>query len=181
MHELIWAKDPLFESGQEGQNQQAKRKIKEGAAKLAWRKGGIGMLDWREHLKSLRKKWAVRYLNHERGAWKEALDWFVCKGNTIGRGILMGTGSLPTGPNAFWDAVMEDFRDLKPERTRTGYEDAKEAMEEPIWESRGLIQKPQMKYQGEWEEELGVRQVKEHRKPQQTPRTSSTTLGTADR
>ena len=161
VHELIWAKDPLFESGQEGQDQQAKRKIKEGAAKLAWRKGGIGMLDWREHLKSLRKKWAVRYLNHERGAWKEALDWFVCMGNTIGRGILMGTGSLPTGPNAFWDAVMEDFRDLKPERTRTGYEDAKEAMEEPIWESRGLIQKPQMKYQGEWEEELGVRQVKD--------------------
>ena len=65
------------------------------------------MLDWREHLKSLRKKWAVRYLNHERGAWKEALDWFVCKGNTIGRGVLMGTGSLPTGPNAFWDADMD--------------------------------------------------------------------------
>ena len=40
VHQLLWDKDPHFESGQEGQAQQAKRKIKPSSAKLAWRKGG---------------------------------------------------------------------------------------------------------------------------------------------
>ena len=63
IYELIWRKDPKFISGQEGQTVKAKRKAKESAAKLEWRKGGIGLLMWEEHLKSLRRLWVRLYLD----------------------------------------------------------------------------------------------------------------------
>ena len=110
VHNLIWEKDPHFVSGQEGQTSQAKRKIKRQTACLAWREGGIGLLVWREHLKSLRRMWAKRYLDQERGAWKEVLDLWICKGHTYGRGIIFGTAVTPEAPNAFWENVLKDFR-----------------------------------------------------------------------
>ena len=122
-HELIWAKDPHFESGQEGQAQQSKRKIEEDTAKLAWRKGGIGLLIWSDHLKSLRRKWAIRYLNTERGAWKEVLDLWICKGHTLGRGVILGKGDLPNSPNEFWENVLADFRELDVRRALCSYAD----------------------------------------------------------
>ena len=162
VHELIWAKDPQFESGQEGQAQQTKRKIKEDSAKLAWRKGGIGLLVWSEHLKSLRKKWALRYLNHERGAWKEVLDTWMCKGHTLGRGVVFGGGDLPDAPNEFWKKVFEEFRELSIAGTKNEYEDPEEAEEEPIWEGR-RITRPNVSigHKEVWDEELGLRQVKD--------------------
>ena len=160
IHELLWAKDPLFVSGQEGQDKQSKRKIKRDSAKIAWRSGGIGLLVWTEHLKSLRRKWAIRYLNHERGAWKEVLDRWMCRGHTLGRGVVFGTGDLPDAPNEFWKRVFEEFRELELERTDSDYEDPDEAAEEPVWEGRE-IDPPDIQNQDMWDEELGLRQVKD--------------------
>ena len=162
VHELIWAKDPQFESGQEGQGQQSKRKIKKDAAKLAWRDGGIGLLVWSEHLKSLRRKWALRYLNHERGAWKEVLDVWMCKGHTLGRGVVFGGGDLPDAPNEFWKKVFEEFRDLSIIGVTNDYEDADEAGEEPIWEGRRItVPDVRAGHKEVWDGELGLRQVKD--------------------
>ena len=74
VHELIWRKDPVFCSGQEGQPSKPKRQAKETTAKLAWKEGGIGMLMWREHLKSLRRLWIRRYMDPGTGDWKAMLD-----------------------------------------------------------------------------------------------------------
>ena len=63
VHELIWNPDPHFITGQEGQSEKTKIKIKLNTANLAWKQGGIGCLVWTEHLKSLRKLWIRRYLD----------------------------------------------------------------------------------------------------------------------
>ena len=120
IHQLIWDKDPLFESGQHGQLSQTKRKIKKNTAKLPWRKGGIGVMDWREHLRSLRKKWIQRYLDETQGAWKQVLDTWVTKGHALGRGVLLGTGETNEAPNAFWDAAIEEFKTLTIKHTKLG-------------------------------------------------------------
>ena len=103
VHQLIWAKDPHFAADEHGQDadSMAKRKIKHATALKAWRTGGIGQLDWREHLKSLRRKWYLRYLDQDRGAWKWVLDEWICKGHTLGRGVVLGSGDLPEAPNLF--------------------------------------------------------------------------------
>ena len=138
VHQLIWSKDPHFEGGQEGQQEKNKRKIKENTAKLAWKEGGIGLLVWKEHLKSLRKKWIVRYLDRERGAWKEVLDQWVLKGHTYGRGILlMGNTTPPTAPTVFWQKAIEEFQEMEVARAGRITEPS-EAEEEPIWDGKEI-------------------------------------------
>ena len=51
VHQLIWSPDPHFTGGQEGQDVQNRRKIKHTTSILKWRRGGIGALDWEEHLR----------------------------------------------------------------------------------------------------------------------------------
>ena len=160
IHELIWRNDPVFVSGQEGQTDKAKRKTKETTAKLAWRKGGIGMLMWREHLKSLRRLWVRRYMDPGTGDWKNILDAWTCKGHTLGRGVMLGNGDTPELPNKFWEQTFADFYTMKFRRKEGDYEDAHEAAEEPIWESH-QHQVPEMEDQDLWEDGMGIRQVKD--------------------
>ena len=160
IHELMWAKDPHFESGQEGQEVATKRKIKDSTAKIAWRNGGIGLLVWDEHLKSLRKKWVLRYLNHETGAWKVVLDHWMCAGHTLGRGVLISTGETPEAPNEFWKRAVEEFKELKARRRSERFESVEEMLAEPIWESH-IVKAPNLQNKDIWEEELGLRQIKD--------------------
>ena len=161
VHQLIWSKDPHFEGGQEGQQEKNKRKIKENTAKLAWKEGGIGLLVWKEHLKSLRKKWIVRYLDRERGAWKEVLDQWVLKGHTYGRGILlMGNTTPPTAPTVFWQKAIEEFQEMEVARAGRITEPS-EAEEEPIWDGKEITTLRGLAHGSLWEDELGLRQVKD--------------------
>ena len=136
------------------------KKIKAKSAKLAWRKGGIGILVWTEHLKSLRKLWVRRYLDPGTGDWKHVLDHWVCRGHTLGRGVLLGNGDLPEMPNKFWEETCINLRDMKFRRKDGPYDDADEANEEPIWESH-RHGAPRVTDRDLWEDGMGVRQVKD--------------------
>ena len=126
------------------------------SANLAWKKGGIGCLVWREHLKSLRKLWIRRYLDPGTGDWKYVLDYWVCRGHTLGRGVLLGSGTMPEMPSIFGDETVQNFLQIKFRRKQGPYDDAAEACEEPIWEShRNSV--PFMTERDLWEDGMGVR------------------------
>jgi hypothetical protein len=159
IHELIWRKDSKFVSGQEGQTVKARRSAKESTAKIEWRKGGIGLLMWDEHLKSLRRLWVRRYLDPGTGDWKKVLDYWICKGHTLGRGVLLGTRKLPETPNLFWTTTLKKIETLDFRRRAGRFEDADEAAEEPIWESHRWGP-PVPDDNSLWEGPMGIRQVK---------------------
>ena len=117
-------------------------------------------MDWREHLRSLRKKWIQRYLDETQGAWKQVLDTWVTKGHALGRGVLLGTGETNEAPNAFWDAAIEEFKTLTIKHTKLGITDPWEALEEPVWEGH-RVDPPEVENQDLWEGELGLRQIKD--------------------
>ncbi|MBO8630988.1 hypothetical protein INO08_14790, partial [Staphylococcus aureus] len=142
VHQLIWSPDPHFTGGQEGQDIQSKRKLKYSTSILKWRKGGIGALDWEEHLRSLRKKWILRYLDNTQGDWKSVLDYWVRKGHKLGRGVLAGKANCPPlMPNRFWKQAEEEFKKLNIVRKENEPCSAYEAAEESMWEGRIAVGK----------------------------------------
>ena len=156
-HELIWAKDPIFDAGEEGSQVVSHRRIKEHAAKGKWRKGGLGILEWDEHLKSLRRKWIIRYLDATRGEWKQILDWWLNRHHGEGRGIVIGRGDVPEAPNEFWTRAVAEIDQLELE-PKGDYEDVAERKAESIWRSR-RHEKPEQVAEDEWETRLSLTKV----------------------
>ena len=161
VHQLIWNPDPHFTGGQEGQTEQSRRKIKHSTSILKWRKGGIGALDWEEHLRSLRKKWVLRYLDNTQGDWKSLLDYWVRIGHKLGRGVMASKAPPPQMPNEFWTRAAKEFKELKIERKEHTPCTAYEAAEESVWEGRLMEGKVNTKYSELWQSELGLWQVRD--------------------
>ena len=85
---------------------------------------------------------------------------WVCKGHTLGSGVLLGNGDTPVTPNKFWVTTLKDFATLEFRRKDGVYEDADEGAEEPIWESY-RHDRPITDDQYLWEGSMGIRQIKD--------------------
>ena len=83
----------------------------------------------------------------------------MSRGHTYGRGILIMNVEPPDAPNEFWRQTLEDFQSMEIVRTREEFEDADEAMEEPVWDGKMITPPASMSKKHLWEDEMGVRKV----------------------
>ena len=76
----------------------------------------------------------MRYIDESKGAWKAALDHWVKKEQTLGRGAVITKGVEVYTPNKFWEAATKEIKqiELTPD---INYEDADERRTEPMWRS----------------------------------------------
>ena len=140
---LIWQKDPQFDMQEKGTKKGFKRKMTQEAAYNPWGKGGIGMLHWPSHIKALLAKWAIRYMDPGKGAWKLILDHWIGDNFYCSRGVLLS--SIPTEkilggiPDSFpvlkfWREAVKAFRELYIIPCKISKETTRGSLEgEPPW------------------------------------------------
>ena len=51
---------------------------------------GLGLIDWPNHVKALRAKWILNYLDPRQANWKQVLDAWFCRTN-LGRAAVLST------------------------------------------------------------------------------------------
>jgi hypothetical protein len=118
---MVWAKDPDFAAAEAGTQAQYKRWMIGAAEALPWGTGGLGMLQWKLHLKSLLQRWVTRYLDASKSQYKHLLDMYVRDRHPEGRGVVLTTTPtrqitqyLPKrGAFEYWAKAIEAFRDLQ--------------------------------------------------------------------
>eukprot|EP00975_Prorocentrum_lima_P036409 7659245-Prorocentrum_lima.AAC.1 len=74
---LLWARKPDFSAASLGTRTTIHRWMTRGASYRSISKGGLGLLHWSSHLKALKAKWLVRYLDPSEGPWKSLLDTYI--------------------------------------------------------------------------------------------------------
>ena len=119
---LLWEKDYTPDPALWGSDLEKKRWMKEEAQTGKPRTHlGVGLLDIGAHLKALRVKQLLAYVDASQGAWKQVLDcWF--QRTVYGRGAVFTrihtaelTSSITHRPNAlpkFWVKAVKNLREL---------------------------------------------------------------------
>eukprot|EP00962_Isochrysis_galbana_P006068 scaffold1640_cov111-Isochrysis_galbana.AAC.29 len=102
---------------------------------------GIGLLDWNSHIKAMRVKWLLTYLDASVSTWKLILDcWFAR--TSLGRAAILtsipakvltksmrGNIALPQ----FWSQALDALHELKLTQTSLSRDGM---LSQPIWDNR---------------------------------------------
>ena len=117
---LTWAKDPEFRPDEVGSTNKIRRWMNDKAAFIPWGRGGLGMLNYKEHVRALNARWALRYLDASTAPYKHVLDVYFKNEWAYERGVLLSTVPtseiLETLPNMvgfdYWRSVVRSFRQV---------------------------------------------------------------------
>ena len=125
---LVWNRDLDFDPDKVGDNLTSRRWMRMEAQFRPKHELGLGLLDWRSHVKALHCKAVLQYINATRGEYKLILDYWLARGS-MGRGGICTdvplkrlTASATKGRHCcipiFWRKALKSFRELKPSTCR---------------------------------------------------------------
>ena len=163
---LIWAKYAEFDADELGTDVTFRRWMKcnaqYGSRTLDL---GLSVMDWESHLKGLRTKWILNYINPGQGEYKLVLDaWF--KRLDEGRSAVLSadptslTKAIKAGTRSclprFWKRALLEIRSLKLQRTDCNSPlSPNEARAIPIWNNH-LFHLPNRFFIESWRDHLGM-------------------------
>ena len=144
---LVWNRELDFNPDELSAELTSRRWMRKEAQFRPVRELGLGLLDWRSHVKALQCKAVLQYLNATRGEYKFVLDHWLSRGS-MGRGDICTEiplkrlttsatkgrhGCLPT----FWRKALGSFRELKLIPVQPdSFINRNEARAEPFWASK---------------------------------------------
>ena len=125
--QLLWTRDPTLEAAESGSGATRgwMKKICTHNPRKYNKHGrglGLGLIHWESHLKAIRTKWILKYLDSTQGPWKLILDQWFAQFSPIERDHVLtaipteyltepigtGTAALPK----FWIQALDDARSL---------------------------------------------------------------------
>ena len=144
---LVWNRDLDFDPDELGSELTSRRWMRKEAQFRPKRELGLGLLDWRAHVKALHCKAVLQYMNATRGEYKLILDYWLARGS-MGRGgictdvpVKKLAASATKGRHGclplFWRKALASFRGLKLTPVQfDSFISRNEARAEPFWVSK---------------------------------------------
>ena len=85
---LWWAREPKLESASNNgiadkNRKRIRRWVARGTATGPRTRGGLGNMDWGEHVQAIKAQWIIRYLQPGDAAWKRILDSWILGDNKL--------------------------------------------------------------------------------------------------
>ena len=166
---LIWNKAPVFDPDEVGTQVANKRFMKKEAQFRSKSRLGLGLTDWRAHVKGIQIKALIDYKNATRSDYKKILDEWITpnwggdevvtydvkdKANTLRLGN--SRDPLPK----FWREAVNALEELTLELVTEKSLSREAALREPVWYSH-LFNIPDRltRFKGEWENYLRMREI----------------------
>ena len=142
---LVWARDYIFIKDEIGAATEYTRWMKDGAETGKTRVDfGLSLIDWPAHMKALRTRALLRYLDASQGPWKLLLDEWFARDECLERGAVLSTVDIkdltqsttymaPRLPK-FWCLAIKEARSLGlAERPHTSTPEGARSI--PVWDS----------------------------------------------
>jgi hypothetical protein len=92
-YELLWERDPKFDVEDIGTDSKAYKWLKHHDCPITPRENtslGIGLIDWRSHVKAMQVKWLLKYLDAGEISWKIILDCWLAR-SSLGRAAILSS------------------------------------------------------------------------------------------
>jgi hypothetical protein len=143
IYELLWERDPKFDVEDIGTDSKAFKWLKHHDCPITPRGNtslGIGLIDWRSHVKAMQVKWLLKYLDASESSWKIILDCWLAR-SSRGRAAILssykakelvqsmrGNIALPL----LWRQALDALKELDLTRIQLSTDGA---LSQPIWDN----------------------------------------------